>query len=82
MFFFLNTQNSDHLIVICRFFFVLGVFQNVDFDFWPLLKTEKVLPQRKFGREKMFSSKPLFSIIHIYESINFLEKSGPLLQPY
>jgi hypothetical protein len=49
----------EHLNVLLRIFFVLGVFQNFDVDFWPLLKAEKVLPPTFTGKKK-FSSKFYF----------------------
>ena len=68
-------------------FFVSGVFQNFDIDFWPLLKAEKVIPQSNFGGKNIFLQNFIF--YHPYESINFgpagflafKEKSGPLLPP-
>ena len=73
--------------VLLRIFFVSGVFQNFDVDFWPLLKAEKVLPRSNFGGKKKFLHNSIF--YHPYESINFQptgflafkEKSGPLLPP-
>ena len=38
-----NNKSLEHLNVLLRIFFVSGVFQNFDVDFWPLLKAEKVL---------------------------------------
>jgi hypothetical protein len=40
----------EHLTVLLRIFFVSGIFQNFDFDFWPLQKAEKVLAQNQFNR--------------------------------
>ena len=79
----------EQLNILLRIFFISEVFQNFDFDVWPLLKAEKVLPLKQFCRENFFL-KILFSINHPYESINFQpagflafkEKSGLLLQPY
>jgi hypothetical protein len=78
----------EHLNVLLRIFFVPGVFQNFDVDFWPLLKAEKVLAPKQFWREIFFLQNFIF--FHPFESINFQpagflafkEKSGPLLQPY
>ena len=72
----------EHLNVLLRIFFVSGVFQNFDVDFWPLLKAEKVLAPKQFFLQN-------FIFFHPFESINFQpagflafkEKSGPLLQP-
>ena len=43
----------DYLDYTWRIFFVSGVFPNF-YDFWPLLKAEKVLPWSRFRREKCF----------------------------
>jgi hypothetical protein len=50
----------EHLNVLLRIFFVSGVFQNFDVDFWPLLKAEKVLARKQFWRKKIISSKFYF----------------------
>ena len=86
-FFLKNNKSLEHLNALLRIFFVSGVFQNSDVDFWPLLKAEKVLAPKQFSREKIFLQKFIFN--HLFESINFQpagflafkEKSGPLLQP-
>ena len=54
-----NNKSLEHLNVLLRIFFVSGVFQNFDVDFWPLLKAEKVLFLQNF------------IFYHPYESINF-----------
>ena len=43
-----NNKSLEHLNVLLRIFFVSNVFQNFNVDFWPLLKTEKVLPPKQF----------------------------------
>jgi hypothetical protein len=55
-----NNECLKHLNVLLRIFFVSGVFQNFDVDFWPLLKAEKVLAPKQFWREIFFSSKFYF----------------------
>ena len=83
-----NNKSLEHLNVLLRIFFVSGVFQNLDVDFWPLLKAEKVLAPKQFWQKKKFLQNFIF--YHSYESINlrpagflaFKEKSGPLLHPY
>ena len=66
--FFGNTKSLEHLNVLLRIFFVSGVFQNFDVDFWPLLKAEKVLAPRQIWRKKIFFSKFYFlSSIWIYK---------------
>ena len=67
--FFLNNKSLDYLNVLLCIFFVSGVFFNFDVDFWPLLKTEKVLPPKQFWRGKKFLQNFIFN--HPYESINF-----------
>ena len=63
-----NNKSLEHLNVLLRIFFVSGVFQNFDVDFWPLLKEEKVLAPKQFCRKKNFSSKFYFlSSILIYK---------------
>ena len=49
--------------------FCLSVFQNIDVDFWPLLKTEKVLAPKQFWQKIFFLQNFIF--YHPYESINF-----------
>ena len=83
-----NNKSLEQLNVLLRIFFVSGVFQNFDVDFWPLLKAEKVLAPKQFWREKKNFLKN-FIFFHPFESLNFQpagflafrEKSGPLLQP-
>ena len=66
--FFKNNKSLEHLNVLLRIFFDLGVFQNFNVDFWPLLKAEKVLALKQFWRKKFFSSKFYFlSSIWIYK---------------
>ena len=68
LFFFKNNKNLEHLNVLLRIFFVSGVFQNFDVDFWPLLKAEKVLAPKQFWRGKKSYSKFYFlSSIWIYK---------------
>ena len=55
-----NNKSLEHLNILLRIFFVTGVFQNFDVDFWPLLKAEKVLAPKQFWRDKKFSSKFYF----------------------
>ena len=82
-----NNKSLEHLNVLWRIFFVSGVFQNFDLNFWPLLKAEKVLAPKQFWRKKNFLQNFIF--FHLFESINFQppgllafkEKSVPLLQP-
>ena len=63
-----NNKSLEHLNVLLRIFFVSGVFQNYEVDFWPLLKVEKVLAPKQFWRENFFSSKFYFlSSIRIYK---------------
>jgi hypothetical protein len=77
----------EQLNILLRIFFVSGVFQNFDVDFWPLLKTEEVLAPKQFWREKKFLQNFLF--FHPYESINFQpagflvfkEKKWPIVTP-
>jgi len=45
-----NNKSLEHLNVLLRIFFVLGVFQNCDVDFW--LKAEKVLAPKQYWRKK------------------------------
>ena len=83
-----NNKTLEHLNVLLRIFFVSGVFQNFDVDFWPLLKAEKVFARSNFSGKFFFLK--IFIFFHLFESINFQpagflafkEKSGPLLQPY
>ena len=51
----LNNKSLEHFNVLLRIFFAKDVFQNFDVDFWLLLKAEKVLPPKRFLREKKFS---------------------------
>ena len=63
-----NNKSLEHLNVLLCIFFVSGVFQNFNVDFWPLLKVEKVLAPKQFWRKKNFSSKFYFlSSIWIYK---------------
>ena len=83
-----NNKRLEHLNFLLHIFFVSGVFQNFDVDFWPLLKAEKVLAPKQFWQKKIFHQNCIF--FHPFESINFQpagflafkEKSGPLLHPY
>ena len=59
---------QQHLNDLLRIFFVSGVFQNFDVDFWPLLNAEKVIIPSRFWREIFFLEN--FIIYHPYESIN------------
>ena len=62
------TKSLEHLKVLLCIFFVSGVFQNFDVDFWPLLKAKKVLALKQFCRKKNVSSKFYFlSSIRIYK---------------
>ena len=49
--------------------FCFRCFQNLDVDFWPLLKAKKCFPRSNFGGKKNFPLNFLF--YHPYESINF-----------
>ena len=88
-FFFKNNKSLEYLNVLLRVFFGSGVFQTFEVDFWLLLKAQKVLPPKRYWREKRNFFKISFSILHRYESyklkasrIPFIkEKSGPFLQP-
>ena len=53
-FFFKNNKSLENLYVLLRIFFVSGVFQNFNVDFWPLLKAEKVLPPKQLWRKIFF----------------------------
>ena len=64
-----SNKSLEHLNVLLRIFFVSGVFQNFDVDFWPLLKAEKVLAPKQFWRKNFFLQNFIF--FHLYESINF-----------
>jgi hypothetical protein len=46
-----------------RIFFVSGVFQNFDVDFWPLIKAEKVLHPKQFWQKKNFFKNFILSSI-------------------
>ena len=67
LFFFKNNKSLEHLNVLLRIFFVSGVFQNFEVDFWPLLNAPK-----QFWREKIFLQNFLF--FNPYESINFFQQ--------
>ena len=58
---FLNIKSLKHVNVLLRIFFVSGVFQNLDIDFWPLL------PKADYGGFFYFFK---FDFFHSYESIN------------
>ena len=63
-----NNKSLEHLNVLLRIFFVSGVFQNFDVDYWPLLKAEKVLARKQFWRKFFFLSKFSFLLsIWIYK---------------
>ena len=64
-----NNISLEHLNVLLRIFFVLGVFKNFDVDFWPVLKAEKVLARRNFVGKFFFLQNFIF--YHPFESINF-----------
>ena len=72
---FKNNKSFEHLKILFRIFFVLGVFQKFDVDIWPLLKAEKVLTPKQFWQEKKFLQNFIF--FHPYESIN-LQPAGLL----
>ena len=55
-----NKKSLEHFNVLLRIFFVSGVFQHFDVDFWPLLKAEKVLAPKQFWRKIFFSLKFYF----------------------
>ena len=64
-----NNKSLEHVNVLLRIFFVSGVFQNFDVDFWPLLKAEKELAPKQFWRKFFFLQNFIF--FHPFESINF-----------
>ena len=41
IFFLKNNRSFEHLSVLSLIFFVSGVFQHFEVDFWPLVKAEK-----------------------------------------
>ena len=55
IFSFLQFLPTKHLNLLRRIFFTSGGFQNFEVDFWPLLKTEKVLPPSRFWLENFIS---------------------------
>ena len=55
-----NNISLEHSNVLLRIFFVSGVFQNFEVDFWPLLMAEKVLPPNRFWREFFFPKNFIF----------------------
>ena len=49
----------------CYPFLFQVFFQNIQVDFWPLLKAEKVLPQSIFWRDHFFLLQNLNFFIHM-----------------
>ena len=83
-----NNKCLEHLNVLLRIFFVSGIFQSLEVDFWPLLKEEKSASPKPILAVTFFLFKILLFIIHIKDInlqsagfLSFKEKSGPLLQP-
>ena len=54
----------------CASFFVSGVFQNFEVNFWPLLKAEKVRPPNRIWRKNLFLQNFIF--YHPYERCKLL----------
>ena len=54
MFFWKNNKSFEHLIILLRIFFVLGVFKKFDVHFWTLPEAEKVRSWNSFCRNLYF----------------------------